>query len=686
MRPLGGWIALAGVFIIAGCTCSVPIGVRNSEAGNLDEGLTEASRRDECGNGLDDDRNGRIDDGCPCAPQETQSCFSGDDSSRRVGACADGIQRCSVSGTEFGDWGDYSCSNDVRPTIEICDGVDRDCDGAIDEGCSCDSSESRECGAGFLEAPCRRGVQTCVAGMWGACEGAIGPSSEVCTDDIDNDCDGLINEGCGCVPEPEECDDGVDNDCDGVLDEPACTPDWTPDMGCASATCEASPAWTRPLVPSTTWVTSDGTSLGASGVAVAPDGRTFILTPFVGSIDAGCGVVVSESDPEPSVLLHARARDGSCLWQRVVRGPAWPVRRFGPSMMIQPLSSGDFVVVYNRSEGEFGHPDRVVVRHRGADGSTVWMRRLWDEALTNSETFYDLVIGPGDAIFLSFVFRTEAPTLVLESRTIEEGRFVTAFARLAPGDGSLEWLSAADHNPYGPGHAAALRLITDCSHGLIFATYADGPSSETLAIPERRAELESAPVWDLPGYGGFLPTQIARNGGGSSDAGAALVVGRLDIDTGLYRSMSVAFDAAAYAPTPIVRPDGSLIIAYLSREGGTGEMRLQHIDAEGRLGVKTPAPFLFGAIDFAQIVALPDGYAVPTMVAGSNNPGELQVFRFDDVTPRERIPFRPRLDWTFYRGACGSVFLSGRAASEVFVRGVVTAIDPEAPRFTAQLR
>jgi hypothetical protein len=31
---------------------------------------------------------------------------------------------------------------------------------------------------------------------WGACEGAVGPSQELCGDGIDNDCDGEVDEGC----------------------------------------------------------------------------------------------------------------------------------------------------------------------------------------------------------------------------------------------------------------------------------------------------------------------------------------------------------------------------------------------------------------------------------------------------------------------------------------------------------
>jgi hypothetical protein len=86
------------------------------------------------GNGLDDNCNGQVDEGCSCTPGETRPCFAGPPDRRNVGACADGIEAC----TEFGIWG--TCSGGVSPGPEVCNGADDDCNDITDDLGGCSSS------------------------------------------------------------------------------------------------------------------------------------------------------------------------------------------------------------------------------------------------------------------------------------------------------------------------------------------------------------------------------------------------------------------------------------------------------------------------------------------------------------------------------------------------------------------
>jgi hypothetical protein len=228
--------SIAIALVLSGCSEQIFSG-RLRDAGR-DGDRPFSPRTDECGNGFDDDADARIDEDCVCVG-ETQPCYAGAMSERGVGACRDGVQRCALgAGVEWGEWGDHACENDARPSAEACDGVDNDCDGATDESCPCEPGSIRSCAVEYAVAPCRAGTMTCEpSGTWSACQNALGPTPDVCTDAIDNDCDGLANEGCDCTSEPERCANAIDDDCDGEIDESACLPRGdagvvVPDGGC----------------------------------------------------------------------------------------------------------------------------------------------------------------------------------------------------------------------------------------------------------------------------------------------------------------------------------------------------------------------------------------------------------------------------------------------------------------------
>ncbi len=127
--------------------------------------------------------------------------------------------------------------------LEVCDGLDNDCDGVVDEETALDRDTlncggcGNECTAptqrlvacvdgGCVVGECAEGYQDLDGEADNGCEHGCTPSNggvEVC-DGEDNDCDGIPDDGVsnrcgGCGPEPTEVCDGEDNDCDEDVDE-----------------------------------------------------------------------------------------------------------------------------------------------------------------------------------------------------------------------------------------------------------------------------------------------------------------------------------------------------------------------------------------------------------------------------------------------------------------------------------
>ena len=155
----------------------------------------------------------------------------------KLGICATGHLKCAPSGG-------FQCVQDNLPVPEICgNGLDDDCDGVVDNGCTptvCNPGDTRPCFAGASgctdngstftclgatagcvdnhngtftcassgAAICRLGHETCSAsGVWGACSGEVHPGPEVCNGKDDN-CNGATDEGSNCYP-GYACTNGV---------------------------------------------------------------------------------------------------------------------------------------------------------------------------------------------------------------------------------------------------------------------------------------------------------------------------------------------------------------------------------------------------------------------------------------------------------------------------------------------
>ena len=66
----------------------------------------------------------------------------------------------------------------------------------------CSNGETEVCGESDVGV-CQLGIRTCTAGVWGTCEGAVYPTTEICDNGLDDDCDGwtdLDDASCSVAP------------------------------------------------------------------------------------------------------------------------------------------------------------------------------------------------------------------------------------------------------------------------------------------------------------------------------------------------------------------------------------------------------------------------------------------------------------------------------------------------------
>jgi hypothetical protein len=149
---------------------------------------------------VDNNCDGNVDEsdpnaGAACYPAGSSGCSEPYGDTDCSGICSAGTITCAD--------GALRCTGYQLPELEVCDGMDNNCNGLIDEflSISCGGAS----GANPDEGACQSGLAPCISAALGTSEAVY---------DTDTGCVGAVSSGL------ERCD-GYDNDCDGLTDEVA---------------------------------------------------------------------------------------------------------------------------------------------------------------------------------------------------------------------------------------------------------------------------------------------------------------------------------------------------------------------------------------------------------------------------------------------------------------------------------
>ena len=214
--PTGKWGSCVGQKLPELEKCN---GVDDDCNGRTDDGLSRRCQRgcnagtESCSNGKwqpcaakpadpeicdgkDNDCNGKVDDrppgkACECRIGQKESCYNGPKNTLNKGHCKAGQRHCQTTGK----WS--LCLGELTPNNEQCDGRDNDCDGSVDNVPASTQLIRQICYDGpngtAGKGPCQKGTQTCTNGKWSTCLGQVKPTKETCNNKDDN-CDGQIDE------------------------------------------------------------------------------------------------------------------------------------------------------------------------------------------------------------------------------------------------------------------------------------------------------------------------------------------------------------------------------------------------------------------------------------------------------------------------------------------------------------
>jgi hypothetical protein len=356
--PMPAMLAMLGcVVAMLGCVGPTPIDDTSSTAQTLGEDTVETLDTSDSGDG--DAEGCQSDAECAgnpagpvcdeadgqcypeCEPGDADECYDGTPVTLDVGACHAGSYTCSSLGT----WG--TCTGQTVPGEEICDNdIDEDCDGslvAVDQDGDGWSTCDNDC--------CDDEIIGCIDAAF------VNPGAfEVEGNEVDDDCDGMIDEA------TPSCDSDLESDSDTPLDYAAA-------IDLCQTTEEDAP------LPERTWGVISAELTLADGDATP--------LPVQRSIRPGFGYEIVPSGGESLVVLssgRAAASDQT--------SPTFAPFESGQNLGTSVIAPADWLLANgNKFPNSCDVPDNPNLPPPGIDANDSAMLKLRVRVPTNARSF-----------------------------------------------------------------------------------------------------------------------------------------------------------------------------------------------------------------------------------------------------------------------------------------------------------
>lgn len=298
------------------------------------EGAVTARARD-CrsadDNNCDGSPDNTVDGTCQCVVGRQEDCNThpGDGN----GPCRPGKRTClATADGSTSYWG--SCTGDIGPqNSDSCVTIndDSNCNGEMNDSCDCISGDTTSCADEYASrGVCGARSLTCsVSGRWPAkstCDALA--SAEMCTGNLDEDCDGSVNEidACPCAAAP--CQHNGQCSANGSNYTCNCSNTGYTGTNCELPIGQSFPLPTNETVCYLVGISTDGTTIGADC-----DGA-----PYYWTVAGGWEALRLSAGNSPSILVGMSANGQVFAGNN---GPdGYPNRWTSPGANNSPLSSG----------------------------------------------------------------------------------------------------------------------------------------------------------------------------------------------------------------------------------------------------------------------------------------------------------------------------------------------------------